>query len=391
MVIFNDLEKLDVELVVDEVYEGGQSGNLSDEVLTKLMRVQNSGGFRFRNVKGKTDKAYIVLYTSSEDINWPDKLDVETGKFKYFGDNKVSGEKIDSKQGNRILEEIFNEKNRDRIPPIFIFAKNPTDNSTRSVKFLGLAVPEDIHLGKDNSLKAIWRTSNGNRFINYEAHFTILNVKSIKKEWLDCLIKGDFLNSVYAPQAWLEYVEHGLTDELILKAPRVKIVRSKEEQLPSSKEDTEFLEFIYNKYRDIPNAFESFAAELVCLLDKRFGKFTVTRAVKDGGMDAIGTYSLGHQNHSISLRCLIEAKCYSINHSIGVKEISRLISRLRNRDFGILVTTSYVANQAYKELVEDSHPVIIVSGKDIVDILKENHVNTRELIINFIEKISKEK
>ena len=157
------------------------------------------------------------------------------------------------------------------------------------------------------------------------------------------------------------------------------------------KKTQNFLEFIYNKYRDIPNAFESFAAELVCLLDKRFGKFTVTRAVKDGGMDAIGTYSLGHQNHSISLRCLIEAKCYSINHSIGVKEISRLISRLRNRDFGILVTTSYVANQAYKELVEDSHPVIIVSGKDIVDILKENHFNTRELIINFIEKNSKEK
>lgn len=38
---------------------------------------------------------------------------------------------------------------------------------------------------------------------------------------------------------------------------------------------------------------------------------------------------------------------------------------------------------------EDSHQVIIVSGKDIVDILKENHVNTRELIINFIEETFK--
>lgn len=26
MVIFNDLEKLDVELIVDEVYEGGKTG-----------------------------------------------------------------------------------------------------------------------------------------------------------------------------------------------------------------------------------------------------------------------------------------------------------------------------------------------------------------------------
>ena len=69
MVIFNDLEKLDVELIVDEVYEGGENGNLSGEVLTKLMKVQNAGVFRFRNVEGKTDKAYIVLYTSSEDVN----------------------------------------------------------------------------------------------------------------------------------------------------------------------------------------------------------------------------------------------------------------------------------------------------------------------------------
>jgi hypothetical protein len=33
----------------------------------------------------------------------------------------------------------------------------------------------------------------------------------------------------------------------------------------------------------------------------------------------------------------------------GVREMSRLISRLRHRQFGVLVTTSYVDNQAYRE------------------------------------------
>ena len=41
------------------------------------------------------------------------------------------------------------------------------------------------------------------------------------------------------------------------------------------------------------------------------------------------------------------------------------------RQFGVLVTTSYVARQAYKEIREDTHPVIIISGKDIVETLKK--------------------
>ena len=56
--------------------------------------------------------------------------------------------------------------------------------------------------------------------------------------------------------------------------------------------------------------------------------------------------------------------------SVGVKELSRLLSRLRHRQFGILITTSYLASQAYTELKEDKHPVVIISGIDIVDTLK---------------------
>ena len=52
--------------------------------------------------------------------------------------------------------------------------------------------------------------------------------------------------------------------------------------------------------------------------------------------------------------------------------MSRLISRLRHRQFGILVTTSYVSAQAYREIKEDEHPIIVVSGADIVEILRDN-------------------
>jgi hypothetical protein len=65
----------------------------------------------------------------------------------------------------------------------------------------------------------------------------------------------------------------------------------------------------------------------------------------------------------------IEAKCYALNNGVGVRETSRLISRLRHRQFGVFVTTSYVSDQAYKEIVEDKHPIIILAATDIAQLL----------------------
>jgi hypothetical protein len=58
-----------------------------------------------------------------------------------------------------------------------------------------------------------------------------------------------------------------------------------------------------------------------------------------------------------------------LTSSCGVKETSRLISRLRHRQFGIFITTSYVALQAYKEIIEDGHPLLIISAIDISQLL----------------------
>jgi hypothetical protein len=43
----------------------------------------------------------------------------------------------------------------------------------------------------------------------------------------------------------------------------------------------------------------------------------------------------------------------------------------RHRQFGILVTTSYVALQAYQEIKEDGHPIVIISAQDIVNLIQK--------------------
>ena len=65
----------------------------------------------------------------------------------------------------------------------------------------------------------------------------------------------------------------------------------------------------------------------------------------------------------------MEAKCYDFSNGVGVRETSRLISRLRYRQFGVIVTTSYLSEQAYKEIIEDNHPILVISAIDIANIL----------------------
>ena len=69
--------------------------------------------------------------------------------------------------------------------------------------------------------------------------------------------------------------------------------------------------------------------------------------------------------------------------------MSRLISRIRYRQFGIMVTTSYVDNQAYGEVVEDGHPILIVTASDIAGILRRNSIYASN-VEAFLDSIDEE-
>ena len=66
--------------------------------------------------------------------------------------------------------------------------------------------------------------------------------------------------------------------------------------------------------------------------------------------------------------------------------MSRLISRLRHRQFGILVTTSYVNLQAYREIKEDQHPIIVISGADIVALLRNDGYSHPDSVQTWLEQ-----
>jgi hypothetical protein len=390
------------DLCIDAIYESTHDGQLGGEALNALLPgVGNQGGFRAAG-KGK-DKKLVVLFSTGADKDWPDKLDLNTGQFIYFGDNKTPGHEIHdtSKGGNKILRRAFEllhltPSEYQNTPPFFIFYKSPTPNGARSVQFKGVAVPGYPGMSATEDLVAVWKTTNNQRFQNYKSVFTILDIPVVKREWIDEVFSGN-ANSAVAPDAWKRWANSGHYQAL--KSEPTTIIRSDAEQQPNTPLKTDILNVVWNYFdhgdenekKRRAYLFEHFAARIFQMHDHRVIIDEVTRGVADGGRDAFGRYLLGLTDDPIYAEFSLEAKCYrpEINkmkaNKIGVKEVSRLISRIKHRQFGVLVTTSAVHKQAYQEVREDRHPIIFICGKDIAEILISSGMNTQNAVTNFLQ------
>ena len=196
----------------------------------------------------------------------------------------------------------------------------------------------------------------------------MLNVPVVSRAWVNQLLDNDPLGSA-CPPAWRAWVESRAYDAL--EAPPTVITRKREEQEPPPI-DRPLLDLVYRHFASNPYDFEQFAADLWAASEQNVDKIDVTRPWRDGGRDAIGDYLIGPPSDPVAVEFALEAKCYALGNSVGVRETSRLISRLRHRQFGVLVTTSHVDAQAYKEIRDDGHPVVILAGRDVVDMLKRS-------------------
>ena len=305
-----------------------------------------------------------------------------------LGDNRTPGHELHDtrRKGNEILRRSFDSLHigkRDQVPPFFVFSKGPVG---RDVIFRGLAVPGAQGTSALEDLVAIWKTSGGERFQNYKGIFTILDEPVISVEWLADLRDGKTIGH-RTPKSWRAWMDSGVHNALA--APRTVAFRSREEQVPSDPNHVRIIELIVHYFRNHPRreyAFEGCAAEIAMMMDPNITECDVTRPWRDGGRDAIGNYRIGHQDHAIGVEFALEAKCKQLTSGSRIPETNRLISRLRYRQFGIFMTTSYVASQAYQEILEDGHPVVIVAGADIAKILVNTGYSTPDAVGLWLEE-----
>ncbi|MCY0894655.1 MAG: restriction endonuclease [Acidibacillus sp.] len=375
--VFSFIELPTADLKIDAIYRWGDARDLRAEPISKLLPgCGNSKGIR---VSGRyPNYKFAVLYSDFSDVNWPDLINYETGEFEYFGDNKTPGYDLHSTNGNKFLRYIFDAlhtNNRSHVCPIFIFTQG---ESKREIIFRGLAVPGTAQTSQFNDLVAVWKTTNNARFQNYRSIFTILSVSTVSRDWIIDIQNGNPL-SINCPYEWAEWIKKELYNPL--QSPRTIEYRTEFEQKPSSQLNLTIVQTIIDYFAEDSYMFEKCAVEIAnIMLNGAIIEYKNTPKSRDGGRDAYGKMRIGLTGNSILIDFSLEAKCYSLENGVGVKETSRLISRLKNRQFGILVTTSYVKKQAYSEIKEDGHPVIIVCAEDIAIILKSHGYSSKELV-----------
>jgi len=288
---FSELATAD--LVLERIYKGGSAGHAGDGPLGRLLPgVGNQGGFRPPGPL-KDSVKLVVLYTSGAEPDWPDALDPHTGTFTYFIDNRSPGRDLHDtpRRGNQLLRDVFERAaagpaGRAQVPPFFLFDKPGTG---RDVRFRGLLAPGSGLLGSGEDLIAIWRTARGQRFQNYRARFTVLDVHTVPRSWIEQLRAGEPVGG-HCPPTWRTWVQAGTYTPLL--APSTVKIRSREEQQPA-KADMPLLERVCVHFGGRSDEFEYFAADLWRMSEPKVDKIDVTRPWRDGGRDAVGEYLIG--------------------------------------------------------------------------------------------------
>jgi hypothetical protein len=205
-------------------------------------------------------------------------------------------------------------------------------------------------------------------------------VPVVTRAWLDVVL-ADQPNHATAPTAWLVWQRRGTYRALM--APTTMLHRTSREQLPDAN-DRQIVQALIDHFPDAHD-FEQCAAAIWRLHAERV-EYTMTRPSRDGGRDALGQLRVGPESDPVRLDFVLEAKRYDMRNAVGVRELSRLISRIRNRMFGVLVTTSYLHEQAYQELKADGHPIIVIAARDIVEILRSKGYGDVAAVRGWLER-----
>ncbi len=307
--------------------------------------------------------AYLILVTNeitSGQLNpWDDIVDLSNAEILYWGDAKADPrKKIDDFKGNAVLRKIYDfilTGPRELVPPILHFSKPKKG----IVKFNGLCVLDRLDIS--------WFDDHGKPTRNYHAKLTVLDCEEVWVEWLHHRVVSESVITLdhhkRCPESWLKYKKGNKKPIDIW----MKEVRSESQQMPQKNSDED--KILHQLIKLEPYDFEKAIVSLFQQMTEITHHVSHTRATGDGGFDFYGTFKLPRPlGYEIHFRG--EVKRYSRSTAVDPKAVSRLVARLSRQEYGIFVTTSYFTIQAQKEVLSDGYPVHLISGADLVFILK---------------------
>ena len=347
----------------------GSSSNEDDQFLRWInipgSGIRNRGGVRplkFTQMVHSVH-AYIVLITDARTSGsasnpWEDLVDLRAGRILYWGDAKYRELTVDEFVGNRALRAAWDQvldNHRHLIPPILHFSRVKGG----LLLFNGLCVLDHLEL--------TWFEDDKSRPVrNYRAHLTILDEEFVELAWLHRRATASGVDALTrdGPSAWRRY-QAGTVDRLRIWAP---LIRPRDSQLPG--EGSTDLQVLQELVGLTPTQFEAAVVTTFRQLEDVRHTVTRTQPTGDGGFDFYGTFILPPPVE-YEIGFLGEAKRFAVGRGVDPKHVSRLVARLGRGQYGLFVTTSYFTKQTQEEVLRDAYPTSLISGGDLVRIMRE--------------------
>lgn len=336
---------------------------------------------------------------------WRDELYPDRGIIKYHGDNKVIVdkndnrivEKPDSRNSRYLLEQArisfsgTKEERMNKAVPILVFEK--TESGIR--RFQGYGVIERVELitqyDRDNNLY----------FPNYVFEICVFSLSSTNEEfnweWIAKRCDPDLdSKAVYeaAPEEWKKWIREGNTclHSVRRNVASFDVISKKAQQLDLGTSEYKDLYKIYKHYQGKKHEFEYLALEVTRkVIEESGAKVTpgwVTQCSNDHGVDFVLRVDIGSEKlSSVNVVVIGQAKCEEPSGSTNGKDIARTVARLKRGWIGSFVTLQSFSNAVQQEVIEDSYPLIMINGRKVVEVVRQEIYRTRMSIPDYLDSL----
>ncbi|MFJ3764934.1 restriction endonuclease [Streptomyces sp. NPDC090082] len=317
----------------------------------------------------------------TEQTPWHDVFDMDNGHVRYFGDHKAGLTVVPgATTGNATLLDAFDghqghtPEARARATPLLLFRSVSRNGQPKGhVEFCGLGVIERAER------MVQWGGREHATFVNYVYDIALLDLtaedEEVAWEWIEARRDESITDSEslqLAPEAWREWVKHGVSalPRLRRRVARAKVSKVRDQRPKPGTREYADLELIYKHFDGRKHDFEGLASAVAARIFRGSGHSYVegwlTRRSGDGGADFVGRIDLGSGLAGTSLVVLGQAKCVRLDTLVTAEQIARIVARLRRGWIGVYVTTGAYSEPAQTEMVEDQYPIVLVNGSELV-------------------------
>lgn len=304
---------------------------------------------------------------------WHDVFEPDLGYVRYFGDAKAAGDPSLA-PGNKVLLEAMrahtsgDREIRAASTPLVLFERV----ASGILKFQGFGIVERAELVTQYNPAIGY-------FTNYVFTFAVLSLSEEDEEldwdWIrhrrDASLGLDEQNRL-APKSWKTFVRFGVQRiESFRRRAALSKVESQQAQMPAiGSREYKALKEIYDFYSTKgKHRFELLASRVVMsVVNSNGGNYLegwVTKGSGDGGVDFVGKIRLGGGFGAVDVIVLGQAKCEALEKPTNGVALARTVARLKRGWVGAYVTTSYFSKPSQIEVIEDSYPLLLVSGRQL--------------------------